>query len=326
MSILKKGGGLKKDWLLVFVIFGAFQLALWIATKAENALGWDLFQLVGILGMASHLFAVSALIWVFTKLVFPATLGKDFGAIFNKGWSDFSDKEKTAATLVVFLVLFFGLSKQGSSEELALPISEEGLELIVYYEVGGKSYYDARLHRPTWPGGASGVTVGFGYDVGYNTKAQIARDWKGVASPSEISALQSVAGLKGSRARYAVSRVRNRVRITYHEAQRVFEKKTLPRFANYTAKAFKIEEGRLHPHCNGALVSIVFNRGSKVDYSNRRREMAWIRHNLSRENDSRVPGDIRSMKRLWVGRGLNGLLKRRDAEARLFEKGRLVRG
>jgi hypothetical protein len=35
----------------------------------------------------------------------------------------------------------------------------------------------------------------------------------------------------------------------------------------------------------------------------------------------KIPGHIRSMKRLWIGKGLDGLLLRREAEAKLFEKG-----
>jgi GH24 family phage-related lysozyme (muramidase) len=34
-----------------------------------------------------------------------------------------------------------------------------------------------------------------------------------------------------------------------------------------------------------------------------------------------IPAQIRSMKRLWVGKGLDGLIKRREGEAALFEEG-----
>jgi GH24 family phage-related lysozyme (muramidase) len=49
--------------------------------------------------------------------------------------------------------------------------------------------------------------------------------------------------------------------------------------------------------------------------------MANIDRHLLANRLDRVPPEIRSMKRLWVGKGLNGLLTRRDAEAALFQRG-----
>ncbi len=34
-----------------------------------------------------------------------------------------------------------------------------------------------------------------------------------------------------------------------------------------------------------------------------------------------IPNQFRSMKRLWVGKGLDGLIIRREDEAKLFEEG-----
>ena len=72
-----------------------------------------------------------------------------------------------------------------------------------------------------------------------------------------------------------------------------------------------------------ALVSLTFNRGASYAKSGPRyREMREIRGDLNTGSFNRVPGRIRSMKRLWVGMpDVRGLLRRRDEEAELFEKG-----
>jgi hypothetical protein len=41
--------------------------------------------------------------------VFPATLGKDFGGVFNEGWAQFSIKEKAHWIIGAFLVIFFAI-------------------------------------------------------------------------------------------------------------------------------------------------------------------------------------------------------------------------
>ncbi len=84
---------------------------------------------------------------------------------------------------------------------ISLVVSQKTLEKIIYWEVGGRAYYDKKFKRPCWPGGQSGVTFGFGYDVGYYSKTTIANDWKGLLTDKEIEALQDAAGIKGSAAK-----------------------------------------------------------------------------------------------------------------------------
>ena len=47
--------------------------------------------------------------------------------------------------------------------------SPQTLDLLLEYEVGGgKDYYEKKLSRFTWPGGASGPTIGIGIDTAYS--------------------------------------------------------------------------------------------------------------------------------------------------------------
>jgi GH24 family phage-related lysozyme (muramidase) len=71
----------------------------------------------------------------------------------------------------------------------------------------------------------------------------------------------------------------------------------------------------------GALVSLVFNRGmSMVDTKpGDRAEMRTIRDAVARQDLRAIADQLRQMKRLWENKNLDGLLLRREAEARLVE-------
>lgn len=198
-----------------------------------------------------------------------------------------------------------------------LKISKESYELIVYSETGGMGYYNRALKNLTWPGGASGVTGGIGYDFGYNSREQIAADWSHLDA-KRITAFQSVAGLKGQAAKAALSRVRSII-ITWDEAMVVYQKKTMPRFGKMTSDAFP-KLTSLHPHCQGTMLSQVFNRGAAMA-GNSRLEMRQQRDAIAAGKPKPVPQYILNSRRLWVGKGLDGLLKRRASEATLFQKG-----
>jgi len=210
------------------------------------------------------------------------------------------------------------------TDGLAIPISQKSVDLICYYEIGGgqrefEKYY-SRPEVPAWRTTSSGVTVLIGYDVGQYSKERIYNDLNGLIKDEDIKLLQSVAGMKGSNAYYnGLPKVKYKLKFTWDEALNVFKKRTLPSFTKDTANAFALSYDRLHPHSNGALTSIVYNRGSSMS-GDSRKEMRWIKYNISVNKEDRVPSDIKSMKRLW-GPSLKGLWLRRDAEAKLFQEG-----
>ena len=198
-----------------------------------------------------------------------------------------------------------------------LTISQEGYNLILKHEVGGgASYYSRYLSRPTWPGGASGVTIGVGYDLGYNSRSQIAADWKGLP-PEVVARLQSAAGVKGQAARRLAPSLRS-ISVPWVVAERVYQAKTIPRFAALTEKAYP-GTASTNPHIQGAMLSWVFNRGEGISpTASRDIEKRAIRADIPRKVE-RLPAHFRASKRLWVGKGLDGLLRRREDEARLIE-------
>lgn len=200
-------------------------------------------------------------------------------------------------------------------------ISDRSLKLIIDYEVGGgQSYYNRALKRPCWPGGASGVTIGIGYDLGYNSLNQFKADWGGQLNDTQYDRLAKHLGKKGSAAKSLAVSVKD-IEIPWEAALSVFKKSTLPRFVKETQKAFPGSE-KLHPDAFGVLVSLVFNRGGSLSGSSRV-EMLNISKAIKGEIKtsnlySYIADQIISMKRLWVGKGLDGLLRRRNEEASII--------
>jgi len=201
-----------------------------------------------------------------------------------------------------------------------LQLSDKAYNLIIEYEVGGGSdYYNKALKHPCYPGGESGVTIGIGYDLGYNTVAQFATDWKDIIDTDYYKRLAEHLGKKGDNARAVIPSVKD-ITIPWESAQVVFKSNTLPRFIRETIKAFPGAE-KLQEDAFGALVSLVFNRGGSTS-GNSRSEMLNIKNAIaSNRSDiyNYIAQQIIDMKRLWVGKGLDGLLTRRNSEAALVK-------
>ena len=79
-------------------------------------------------------------------------------------------------------------------------------------------------------------------------------------------------------------------------------------------------EGSAMPNCQGALVSLVFNRGASMK-GDRRIEMRAIRNLAPQKDYAGIAQQFRKMKRLWIGTDIEkGMSRRRDAEADLVLK------
>jgi hypothetical protein len=197
-------------------------------------------------------------------------------------------------------------------------ISRKAIEMIMNFEIGGKAYYEKALQKPTWPGGDSGVTIGVGYDLGYNTEKQFMADWSPVINLNFINALRPVVGLKGEKAKAMLKGEILNVRIPYAAALEVFAKSSVPRFYKLTLGIYP-EMIHLNEDTQGALVSMVFNRGTKLD-GERRKEMKAIVKLVKDKDYEGIAEEIEKSKRLWEQRGLDGLVLRREAEADLIRE------
>jgi hypothetical protein len=196
-------------------------------------------------------------------------------------------------------------------------ISKKALDLI--FDLEG-------IDQPSlWPGGSSGITIGFGYDLGYEENFR--EDWSDFLPVDHVNLLATAIGKKGSDARAIASRFRS-VTISQDDARSVFTNKTLPRYFELARKAFPgFEEiptdsgfEALPADAQGALVSLIYNRGSSMDGS-RRVEMRAIRAAVKAADLQVIAEQIQLMKHLWIGTDIaRAMTNRRDREAQLVEE------
>lgn len=221
----------------------------------------------------------------------------------------------------------------------ALAIAERVLQVPVQQPARVASYalhpdaealvIDAEgLGQPgTWPGGASGITIGYGYDLGYQTRDQFETDWGAYLPDPILERLSAAIGLRGLDARQLAPSLID-IRIAETQARRVFLGRMVEREWLKARQAFPGVE-LLPTIAQGALVSLVMNRGASMKDSpgrDNRKEMRAIRDLCASielpipERLARIAREIRAMKRLWEGKGLGGLIRRREAEAEMVER------
>jgi GH24 family phage-related lysozyme (muramidase) len=194
-------------------------------------------------------------------------------------------------------------------------ISKKGIDLIIQHEVGGRAYYEKKLQAPIWAGGESGVTIGMGYDLGFNSDKQFMADWSGVINLNFINALRPTIGIKGIQAKAMLKGEILNVRIPYNTAYEVFVKSSLPRYYAMTKKIYPNMD-LLNDDTKGALVSVVYNRGNRLE-GDSRAEMRAIVDLIAKQDYEGIAEQIEKSKRLWEGKGLDGLVTRRESEADL---------
>ncbi len=189
-----------------------------------------------------------------------------------------------------------------------MTFSQKAFDLIMSFEGMGQPRQ--------WPGGESGVTIGFGYDLGYTTAAQFQADWGDHLSQDVMDKLKTAIDLKGIPAKNKAAQLHD-INIDRDDALTVFTDSTVPSYEAQTRAAFPGFDN-LPTDAQGALVSLVFNRGASMS-GDRRIEMRAIRDAVANGDLQEIANQLRTMKRLWVGKNMAGLLRRRDAEADMVE-------
>jgi len=201
------------------------------------------------------------------------------------------------------------------TSEGAFRISQKSFDFILSSE-------GYRVH-PYVPDGdqSSGITVGYGYDLGQQTAVGIAADLKGIFPEAQIARLQTASGVHGNAARHLVLTFSD-IFVTQNMALRL-AMVMKQRYAQQTVDAFP-SVTKIHPHCQGALLSLIINRGpGMMDKPNQktRQHMRAIRTDIGISNLSDISRQLRAMKELWDPVQQRGLLIRRDKEADLVEEG-----
>ena len=199
-------------------------------------------------------------------------------------------------------------------------ISQQAFDLIVNSEISSRTIYERDYRRPERPGGASGITIGIGYDCGYSSAVVIRQDWTGNIPGKMVDALCDVAGLKGQSAQSRLASVRRLVDVPWGAALDVFSSVSIPKYLRACHVLPNFDE--LPPDCTGALLSLVYNRGASFAQPGARyAEMRNIKSLMEARRFAAIPAELRKMKRLWTTPSVRGVAIRREQEARLFEAG-----
>ena len=194
-------------------------------------------------------------------------------------------------------------------------ISKKAIDLIVQFEVGGKSYYDKAMHRPTFPG-YGGIKIGIGYNLAYTYQKQLINDWSGNINPNYFPALFRVVGLRGIPAKQMLIGDLMKVTIPYLNAYDVLVKRTIPRYYLMALEIYP-ELSLLNEDTKGAIVSMVMCRGMKLEGENRA-EMRELVELIANQDYEGIADAVERSKRLSETRGFDDLVRRREAEADLI--------
>jgi hypothetical protein len=166
-------------------------------------------------------------------------------------------------------------------------------------------------------GDPAGVTIGVGYDLGVTIADRFEADW-GSALPKEtMTRLKQAIGVKGSTAKSLVETLKD-IEVPFSTARQVFLETAVPRFYHLMTSTFP-GASELPFACQGALLSLVYNRGSSLE-GERRIHMRRIRDAIVTDKLEDVPFQLRAMKELGGVSGMSGIVKRREGEALMCEK------
>ena len=207
-------------------------------------------------------------------------------------------------------------------------LQTNGVAFIAAEETGGLGYYNIITRWPHYPGGFSGITIGVGYDLRWNSEPDFLKTWGDHLSQPTLLELAKDIGKRGTKKR-VLELKRAGIEVPFKSAWTVFIKKNLPDFYAQTQSIYPSLD-RIPDYCRTVLVSLVFNRGTDLS-GQRRKEMKNIQTILGDADQAgigkaeakrilgNVENEIVSMKRLWDSG--SGLVKRRQAEANLWRKG-----
>ena len=188
------------------------------------------------------------------------------------------------------------------------------VELVVRWEIGSQAQYVRKYQGVICPGGASGPTIGIGFDLGTQTPAEIRAAW---GWHPDIDRLVTASGQVGPE-RCAAWRAAHRdIRVSYDDALRVFATHDWPRYMAMAARAYRAGWADLTLNHQRALGGNGYNRGFSF-LGSRRTEMREVRDTCVPGNDAPcTAGQLRASCRVWDSQPdiRKGLCARRYAEA-----------
>jgi hypothetical protein len=155
-----------------------------------------------------------------------------------------------------------------SDADVASLISVEARDAVIAFEVSSQEVYNKKYIHPEAPAGQSGITVGIGYDLGYNSPSDVRAHWHELLPSDQIERMVAACGLKGPQARERLAEFRD-ITVPWEAAIEVYRRSIMPRFGRMVLASFP-NAMEVKGHAFGALFSLVYNRGSSLDGDSRR--------------------------------------------------------
>ncbi|MDN7889996.1 glycoside hydrolase family protein [Burkholderia cepacia] len=221
-------------------------------------------------------------------------------------WEEIKDVDGFPTDLSPWHLHPIGLIGNFTAKEATIgqSLSDDGLWFIFSHEAQAGT--TNRLH---WPGGASGVTLGAGYDMKGRSEAGIIADMKAIGLSDETAAgIAKAAGKEDSDANDFAKNNRNLVDLT-HEQEVGLLRHTVKPYEKMVRNSIKI---KLSQNQFDALVSFAYNPAARWDSVT----------NLI--NTGKVDAAMSKIKEGVKSKGtvLPGLVHRRDDEVNLYQEGR----
>lgn len=196
------------------------------------------------------------------------------------------------------------------------PSQAAAVALVTRWEIGSAAQYTRKYSHPICPGGASGPTIGIGYDLGTQTEREIRASW---GRHSAIDELVTASGQTGRTRCKAWATQHQHITVSYADAERVFLEHDWPVYFAAAGRAYHNGWNGLSGYHKGGLTSVGYNRGFGFSGS-RRAELRAIRDTCVPAYDA--PCSARenvASCRVWEGTAIyKGICNRRKDESRLM--------
>jgi hypothetical protein len=176
--------------------------------------------------------------------------------------------------------------------------------------------------HPYWPGGASGVTLGAGWDAGHHSAAELRETWAALGADA-LSHLEPAAGRKGLDAKALIPALRS-IDIPRDVSIHVLVRSLKDYYCPFVDQLFPGLD-RLPADVQVVFISVVFNRGAAMGHDpdwrtakevDQRWEMRRMRDDVRRADMFAIYAHLGTMKRLWETSGPRGLpIRRRDEQS-----------
>ncbi len=165
--------------------------------------------------------------------------------------------------------------------------------------------------KPYWPGGASGVTLDPGVDLGHAKPSIVENAYRPLLKKEEYEAVLSVLGKKGQKAKRALKRnqILQKIRITRKNADKIFKYAAIPYWQAIVRRFPQIADPDTPGSVQTVMLSLSYNRGA----GNRRLNI--LKDPIRKKDWHRLADIIGAMQQ---DHKLSGIRKRRRMEAHLI--------